>query len=404
MNEERPAIYNIYSRHINDIARPGSVDSHFSLIPHFFYEFNKDPNLLVIYAGPVQGPDGLSFVYASSHFLRNFLLKNTNPDTKICFDNLFEGTIVFELDAIYKAIRGTKIREDQIHYFSCALNSEEILDRYLQNFSNVGKINVYSCNTWESNLIKGSGDFHKFDYTIKEKKKTFLCFNRVLREHRLALLGLLFSKDLVKEGYYSFFNDIYYSTDVKGKFKLLSGLLSDDTLFNIQDGYYNNEHLLPLKLNIESSENQNVIKNDDFEFFNESYFSLVTETFFFPHTRPDGVVDFNSIFFSEKIYKPILMKHPFILVSRPYSLRYLKKMGYKTFSPYIDESYDEIEDDEQRLLAIVNEVERLSKFSVDEWDQWQKNIVDIVRHNYEIIVNRPNHKYPFKRPNHETQY
>jgi hypothetical protein len=57
-------------------------------------------------------------------------------------------------------------------------------------------------------------------------------------------------------------------------------------------------------------------------------------------------------------------------------------MGYKTFSPFIDEAYDLIENDEQRLLAIVGEIKRLCKFTDKEWLDFQCNIHDSVVYNY----------------------
>jgi hypothetical protein len=159
-----------------------------------------------------------------------------------------------------------------------------------------------------------------------------------------------------------------------------------------------------LKLNIDWTENANYIKVSDLELFKESYFSLVTETFFFgqPIWYPEK--DEDSVFFSEKIYKPILIKHPFILAGRPHSLKYLKKLGYRTFEPYINEAYDDMENNGDRLVAIVEEVARINKNTPAQWIEWQHNIKDIVDHNHNVIRNRKRHQYAFTRPDYETQY
>jgi hypothetical protein len=91
--------------------------------------------------------------------------------------------------------------------------------------------------------------------------------------------------------------------------------------------------------------------------------------------------------FSEKLFRPVKFKHPFILAARPYSLKVLREYGYKTFHPYINENYDLIENDEERLLAIVEEVKRLCTFNDDQWLTWQKNIKDIVEHNFQVLNN-----------------
>lgn len=396
-------IFNVWGKQISDIAVPGSAPDVFSMIPHYFYEFNNDPDVLVIYAGPVPGPDNLNFVYSPIHLLRNYLLKHVTPKTKICFDNLFEGTVSFELDTIYRSLVGTPIKPSQIYYFSCALDSEKSLDEYIKLRPSAQRINMYSCNAWEYNLVKASKEFTN-NYEIKVKEKLFLCFNRVLREHRLAMFALVASRKLLDNSFYSFFVDLYYAENVDGKLKKLSTYLSKQTYSEIVTSYNDNKHLLPLKLNIEPNENQNTIKADDLRLFSESYLSLVSETFFFPQVHHRGMIDFTSIFFSEKIYKPILMKHPFILAGRPNSLKYLGKLGYKTFAPFVDETYDTILDDEARLLAIVDELERLNKFTDDQWIEWQAGVAPILEHNYLIMTNRKKHEYAFTRPNYETKY
>jgi hypothetical protein len=210
-------------------------------------------------------------------------------------------------------------------------------------------------------------------------------------------MGLILKNDLLKKSYYSFFDDTMY-----GEFRhLLANLrtnLSDSLYRTIVSEYITHKSIFPLKLNINSNENINFIKEDDLTYFRESYFSLVTETYFFPShwlKSKDGTIleDDQTIFFSEKIFKPILMKHPFVLVGRPHALSYLRNLGYKTFSPFINESYDDIENDEERLIAIVEEVSRLDKFTVNEWLEWQANIKSIVEHNHNVISSRKKYEY-----------
>ena len=55
------------------------------------------------------------------------------------------------------------------------------------------------------------------------------------------------------------------------------------------------------------------------------------------------------IFITEKILKPIINLHPFILVENHCTLKKMREYGFKTFTPFIDESYDEIGDTTQRF-------------------------------------------------------
>jgi hypothetical protein len=104
-----------------------------------------------------------------------------------------------------------------------------------------------------------------------------------------------------------------------------------------------------------------------------SYINICTETFF--NQQRD------RLFFSEKIFKPIISLQPFILVGQYASLKYLKKMGYKTFHPYINEEYDQELNDEQRLSMIVDEVTRLNSLTHDEFNNLLINVLPILKHN-----------------------
>ena len=109
----------------------------------------------------------------------------------------------------------------------------------------------------------------------------------------------------------------------------------------------------------------------------------MTESFYY-----DSIYNEHSIFFSEKIFKPIVMKHPFILIGPAHSLKYLRSLGYKTFNFIIDEYYDEIDNDEKRLLYAVNEIERISKNEAWQWIEWQEKAKEIVEHNYQTLLNK----------------
>lgn len=75
----------------------------------------------------------------------------------------------------------------------------------------------------------------------------------------------------------------------------------------------------------------------------DTYFSLVTETVF----------DYPCSFRTEKIWKPIAIGHPFIVASNYGYYQDLQDIGFKTFSHVIDESFDQIENNQDRLKRIV---------------------------------------------------
>jgi len=59
------------------------------------------------------------------------------------------------------------------------------------------------------------------------------------------------------------------------------------------------------------------------------------------------------IHLTEKTCRALATGHPFLLAAGPGSLKLLRDYGFKTFSPWIDESYDAAPDPEKRLQKIV---------------------------------------------------
>jgi len=378
--------------HPDDIMSGNVTYKESHSIDTYFQEFVDDSTIVCIYSGPNSGPNGRSIHNVPVEILRNYILKIIKPGMKIFFDDSYEGIFFHTLiDKIHCIIKDTEIDPSQIYYFSAAVNSVELYKNFCQIKNITKPINVYSYNLWEYLNYRAFGDIRDRFNVIKKKEKLFLCFNRRFRLHRYALIGLLLEKDLVKNSYYSFFLDNYKKTNIIDELRYYN--VSEKVSGIIYNEIQKNEHLFPIRLNIDPDNNKVHLDNDDMRFFDNSYFSLVTETGFFN----------DVIFFSEKIYKPITVRHPFILVSTPHSLKYLRGLGYKTFSPFINESYDDIENHEARLIAIVDEIERLNKFTNDEWIKWQHDVEHIVDHNHMIIRTRKINEYAISRPNYRTQ-
>ena len=83
----------------------------------------------------------------------------------------------------------------------------------------------------------------------------------------------------------------------------------------------------------------------------DTYFSLITETVFeYPYS-----------FRTEKLWKPVAIGHPFIVASNCGYYRDLHKLGFRTFGHLIDESFDLVDNNQQRLEHIACVVENLCR-------------------------------------------
>ena len=84
----------------------------------------------------------------------------------------------------------------------------------------------------------------------------------------------------------------------------------------------------------------------------DTYFSLVTETI-----CAESMYSFRT----EKIAKPLTIGHPFIAVSNAGFYRDLHRLGFQTFGHVIDESFDQIENHQDRVDRIAQIVTDLCR-------------------------------------------
>jgi len=111
---------------------------------------------------------------------------------------------------------------------------------------------------------------------------------------------------------------------------------------------------------------------------------------------------------TEKTNKPIACCKPFIAFSTPYFLEDVHHLGFETFSPYIDESYDTETDNQKRLNMIVDEIKRITNLSADEYSTLVENCHSIAVRNQQKLLSKKdnlqyNKKFNFLRDYFEPQ-
>ena len=102
-------------------------------------------------------------------------------------------------------------------------------------------------------------------------------------------------------------------------------------------------------------------------------FWLVTET-----VNHAAAEDYGHIFLTEKTFKPILLKMGFLIAGQPGALKKLRDLGFKTFSDYWDESYDNIIEWTERKKALVNTIRDIILNDVHVPDE-------ILQYNYDLL-------------------
>jgi hypothetical protein len=86
---------------------------------------------------------------------------------------------------------------------------------------------------------------------------------------------------------------------------------------------------------------------------------------------------------TEKTFKAIALEMPFVLVAPAGSLEYLRSYGFRTFAPYIDESYDTIADPIARIERVTEILLEIQARSAAAKNALWQAILPIVEHNYD---------------------
>ena len=277
----------------------------------------------------------------------------------------------------------------------CGIPASQII--FLSNMYDANEYNILAAHRFNQQPINilwfSALEYMAQDYqdvipdtlVLKEYDKKFLNLNRRWRSHRPLLTLLLYNAKLLDKGFVSFgpCNE-QYNTWEQIWDGLLVGAIGNQ---EIQNAIFQSEGIKcmpPLYLDTDDlSINRAELSTSTNQYYENSYFSVISETTFYHRETYQ-----NSRFITEKTFKAIVMQHPFILVTLPGSLEVLTELGYQTFSPWIDESYDLEKDDNKRMIMIVNEIDRLCSLSKQDLENFLIATKKICVYNHNILKNK----------------
>lgn len=238
-------------------------------------------------------------------------------------------------------------------------------------------------NHWEvcerhRNTAKDKRLGHESIFNKESRRYKFICLNKRSTYHRFGIVAKLFPYK--ENGLLSFWQNGYepglrlYQEQLEYFKYQCPRLYKEWQNLNIEES-------LPLLLppGLEPYDgtdfNTNPTTDDYPDKFYNSYLHIVSETY-----------SDQSGFFSEKMFKPVLYFQPFVLIGPCGALENFKKLGYKTFSGVIDESYDSEPNLELRIQKASDAIfEFINRPDIDDV---MKKIYPILGHNYSVLENR----------------
>lgn len=305
---------------------------------------------------------------------------------------------------LYNTLLDNQINPSTVYFITGSLSIQK-LSAEIANLLKCQKINLIWSGIFEKGVQSWTQEqiSHGKTFNTLEKKdyfKSYINFNRRWRTHRPVMVALLYCRGLLNKGFVSL-----ASLDEQLNFLTIwSYILSihnEESSPQVNKILRENEirikKLPPMYLDtMDLHINQAEMKRETDIYYNNTYFSLVSETNFYHAVESEEP----GIFFSEKTFKPIAEMHPFILINAPGSLIELKKLGYKTFDPFINEQYDNELNNDNRMIMILNEVERLSNLSKEEIFQFIDNVKPICEFNFNLLQNKKTNEF-FKILNYD---
>lgn len=205
-----------------------------------------------------------------------------------------------------------------------------------------------------------------FDDQINYKKlnldkiKTYCNLNKKPRSHRVNFYSLLFINNLLDKGLVSM-EDIETDSidfcDKKFNWKVVDKLKKTlpSRIYGISNDIHDTGYYITRF-------------NDDVTL--DTWVSVISEAQYWD--------DQKTVFLSEKIFKVMACSHPFMILGNKKSLDELKKLGYKTFDKWIDESYDDI-DDCNRFNLLINNIKKIE--SITDKLSWFSEMQEVIEYN-----------------------
>jgi hypothetical protein len=119
----------------------------------------------------------------------------------------------------------------------------------------------------------------------------------------------------------------------------------------------------------------------------KTVFSIINETLISSYNN-------TSLFFSEKLLKPIINYQPMVIYGQPGINRKIQMLGFKTYESYFDLNFDDEPDDVLRYKKLLESVEstvkHLRSLSRDEQIAWRFKELELLIYNREVFERKEN--------------
>lgn len=290
---------------------------------------------------------------------------------------------------VYNLLNCLKLLDIPVCFCMLLTNHYGIAEEINQLSNDSVKMTIFESNY---QLMQTAPKANAIDVNIDQIKQAFINLNGAQRPHRILFLSYLKEHNLLDKGILSWhFNSQINTPQIisdKESSSCPVSFVSTRPFSRINtDLNYNSTSLKVLNNHAEFFKNQNYQDSIITSGTNQDRFNLPEVQTAFLYVSVETVFEYPYPYLTEKTFRAILHKRPFVIAGAPGSIEQLHKLGFKTFNEFWDESYDDIDDPNKRIQAIVDIIKHLSSFSIDQLQQLMYSIKDTVEFNYNFYVN-----------------
>jgi hypothetical protein len=309
-------------------------------------------------------------------------------DTVLAIDGATEGwpfdEIIFA--GLHRGLSALAIPAKKVVIISTNYNLPVTYAAWARS-SGLDPINFYIYDFWcykisaqlhEKHIGKEPNSIRASEPSFQVEKKV-LSFNRMPKAHRASVVLKLLQDDQLESSLVSFMPDsANVSEDEKASLLTYYKSLGWPALDKLLDSWDALASRIPLVHDQDAGIEYltyvfgDIVSPD----YDKVGFTVITESDF-------GVADVDRV--TEKPFKAIANRCPFLLVGQPNQLARLEKLGFKPYSMFNNE-YDLIVEPSARLEAVMNELGRLSTASVEQLQSMRSKMHAVAVYNFNHLI------------------
>jgi hypothetical protein len=312
-------------------------------------------------------------------FYSNLEALNNNDKNLINIQNKLElgktkRVIFFQLDMNWSIADNAveQIENKLTNYFGVHISKVILTITGLSSKHKWNKIQPkYNLGFFTYVFNKNINEGKKYDLQITNRNKWFYTTQNRIRPARLYLYDYLIENNLLEQFEYSFFS---ITENINKEYVSWNDIIgSDEELKTDRDFYpikrFDNE-------NLQCGHKDTQVVN--FEKSLNTYIDLIFETTY-------NVL--NVFPFSEKSFKGILSKKPFILFGGPNIYKGMEQLGFKNYDELIDTNeYSKHHNTKDRLKIVLESVKKICILDIADVRKYYIEQKEKIEHNYNRLI------------------